>query len=163
MKKVAIMMGILLGIWSCPKKETVSPEAPAKERVEEVTPEEKIEIEKEKEEVIIELQRIHFDFDKATIRKDAAEILKRNAEILKKYPKIKILIEGHCDERGTNEYNLALGQRRAEAAKRFLVDLGISPDRIETVSYGEEKPLDPGHDESAWAKNRRAEFVIIEK
>ena len=90
-------------------------------------------------------------------------ILKENAELLKKYPKVKIQIEGHCDERGTNEYNLALGERRANSTKNYLVSLGISPDRISTISYGEEKPLDPGHNEEAWAKNRRAHTIITAK
>jgi peptidoglycan-associated lipoprotein len=164
MKKVVIMGGILLLMCSCPKKKAVSPEITTKEEPP-TAPEVTVKPGKPEiiEEIQKQLQRIHFDFDKATIRNDAAEILKRNAEILKKYPNIRIVIEGHCDERGTNEYNLALGQRRAEAAKKYLVNLGISPERIETVSYGEERPLDPGHDESAWAKNRRAEFVVIEK
>jgi len=72
-------------------------------------------------------------------------------------------VEGHCDERGTNEYNLALGERRANAAKRYLLSLGISSDRISSISYGEEKPLDPGHNEEAWAKNRRGHFIILSK
>lgn len=109
------------------------------------------------------LKDIHFDFDKYNIRPGDAEILKENASILKKFPNLKIQIEGHCDERGTNEYNLALGERRANSAKNYLISLGISPDRISTISYGEERPLDPGHNEEAWAKNRRAHFVIISK
>jgi peptidoglycan-associated lipoprotein len=92
-----------------------------------------------------------------------AEILKENAALLHKYPKVKIQIEGHCDERGTNEYNLALGERRANSTRNYLISLGISPDRISTISYGEERPLDPGHNEEAWAKNRRAHFVILSK
>ncbi|MGQ9646168.1 MAG: peptidoglycan-associated lipoprotein Pal [Thermodesulfobacteriota bacterium] len=106
---------------------------------------------------------IHFDFDKYDIRPGDAEILKENAALLMKYPKVKIQIEGHCDERGTNEYNMALGERRANAAKRYLISLGISSDRISTISYGEERPLDPGHNEEAWAKNRRGHFVILSK
>lgn len=109
------------------------------------------------------LKDIHFDFDKYNIRHGDAEILKENAEILKKFPNLKIQIEGHCDERGTNEYNLALGERRANSAKNYLISLGISADRLTTISYGEERPLDPGHNEEAWAKNRRAHFVIISK
>ena len=103
---------------------------------------------------------IHFDFDKATLTSEAREILKRKAKWLEENPDASIVIEGHCDERGTTEYNLALGDRRAKAAKDFLVDLGISASRIDTISYGEERPLDPGHNEAAWAKNRRAHFVI---
>ena len=109
------------------------------------------------------LKDIHFDFDKFDIRPGNAVILKENAEILKKYLKVKIQIEGHCDERGTNEYNLALGERRANSTKNYLVSLGISPDRISTISYGEEKPLDPGHNEEAWGKNRRAHTVILSR
>ena len=109
------------------------------------------------------LKDIHFDFDKYHIRPQDVEILKENAEILKKFSSLKIQIEGHCDERGTNEYNLALGERRANSAKNYLISLGISPDRISTISYGEERPLDPGHNEEAWAKNRSAHFVILSK
>lgn len=109
------------------------------------------------------LKTIHFDFDKYDIRPKDAEILKENAAVLKKYPNLKIQIEGHCDERGTEAYNLALGERRANSTKNYLISLGIAPDRITTISYGEERPLDPGHNEEAWAKNRRAQFVIIAK
>jgi peptidoglycan-associated lipoprotein len=109
------------------------------------------------------LKDIHFDFDKYDILPEDAQILKENAALLSKYPQVKIQVEGHCDERGTNEYNLALGERRANAAKKYLVSLGISTDRISSISYGEEKPLDTGHDEEAWAKNRRGHFVILSK
>jgi peptidoglycan-associated lipoprotein len=109
------------------------------------------------------LKDVHFDFDKYDIRPEDAGILKENAALLMNYPKVKIQVEGHCDERGTNEYNLALGERRANAVKKYLVSLGISTDRISSISYGEEKPLDPGHNEEAWAKNRRGHFVILSK
>lgn len=109
------------------------------------------------------LKGIHFDFDKYNIRPDDAEILKQNAAVLKKFPAVKIQVEGHCDERGTNEYNLALGERRASSAKKYLITLGIDERRISTISYGEEKPLDPGHIEEAWTKNRRAEFIVLTK
>ena len=109
------------------------------------------------------LKDIHFDFDKYDIRPGDTEILKENGTLLKKYPKVKIQIEGHCDERGTVEYNLALGERRANSTKKYLTSLGISPDRISTISYGKEKPLDPGHNEEAWAKNRRAHTIILSK
>ena len=109
------------------------------------------------------LKDINFDYDKYDIRPKDAEILKENAALLSKYPKVKIQIEGHCDERGTNEYNLALGERRANSAKKYLVSVGIATDRISIISYGEEKPLDPGHNEEAWAKNRRDHFVILSK
>lgn len=109
------------------------------------------------------LKPIHFDFDKYNIRPDDAEILKQNAAVLKKFPAVKIQIEGHCDERGTSEYNLALGERRASSVKRYLVSLGVDQKRISTISYGKERPLDPNQNEEAWTKNRRAEFIILSK
>ncbi len=105
---------------------------------------------------------VQFEFDSAKLSMDAQDILRRKAEWLKENPRAKIIIEGHCDERGTNEYNLALGDRRAFSAKSFLVDLGIAASRLTTVSYGEERPIDSHADEDAWAKNRRAHFVIKE-
>ena len=103
---------------------------------------------------------IHFEFDKASLLPEAQEILKEKAQWLQKNAGVSAIIEGHCDERGTNEYNIALGDRRAESAKKFLINLGIAGSRLEAISYGEEKPVDPGHNENAWAKNRRAHFVI---
>lgn len=105
-------------------------------------------------------QDIHFDYDKALIREDAKQILANVADYLKKNRGAKLVIEGHCDERGTPEYNMALGDRRAEAARAYLASLGIAASAVSTVSLGKEKPLDPGHDESAWAKNRRAHFLL---
>jgi peptidoglycan-associated lipoprotein len=109
------------------------------------------------------LKDIHFDFDKYDFRPMDAEILMENAALLKKRPSMKVQIEGYCDERGTEEYNLALGERRANSTKKSLVSLGISPDRISTISYGEERPLDPRHNEEAWARNRRAHTIILSK
>jgi len=109
------------------------------------------------------LKDVHFDFDKYSIQPKEAEILKENSALLRKYPGMKFQIEGHCDERGTGEYNLALGERRANSAKKFLVSLGIEPGRISTISYGEERPFDQAHSEDAWTKNRRAHFVILKK
>jgi peptidoglycan-associated lipoprotein len=109
------------------------------------------------------LKDIHFDFDKYDIRPGDTEILKENAALLTKHPTVKIQIEGHCDEKGTVEYNLALGERRANSTKKYLTSLGISPDRISTISYGKERPADPGHNEEAWAKNRRAHTIILSK
>jgi peptidoglycan-associated lipoprotein len=103
---------------------------------------------------------INFDFDSSIIRPDAREILKVNADFLLKNRISSIVIEGHCDERGTAEYNMALGQRRAQETKKYLVNLGIKESTIRTISYGEERPLDPGNTEEAWAKNRRAHFLI---
>jgi peptidoglycan-associated lipoprotein len=109
------------------------------------------------------LKDIHFDFDRYDIRPADAAILKENAALLNKFTNVKIQIEGHCDERGTVEYNLALGERRATSAKNYLVSLGVSSVRISTISYGEEKPLDPSHNEEAWAKNRRAHTLVTAK
>ncbi len=105
-------------------------------------------------------QPIYFDFDSYVIRPDMMERMEYNARVMQEHPDIKVEIQGNCDERGTNEYNLALGEKRAKAARDYLINMGISPDRISIVSLGEEKPLDPGHNEEAWAKNRRDDFVI---
>ena len=133
--------------------------------MEELKAKEEAEKRKKLEEEIKEFEStmIHFDFDKADLKPEAREILKKKAEWLLKHPEFNVRIEGYCDERGTEEYNLALGQRRAEAAKRYLIELGVSPDRITTISYGEENPIDPRHCEEAWAKNRRDEFKLIRR
>ncbi len=104
---------------------------------------------------------IHFDYDKSNIRPDDAATLDQKVAILQANPEARIRINGHCDERGSDEYNLALGNRRAQSAKQYLVSHGIDAGRIETQSWGEEKPLVDGHDESAWSQNRRDEFEII--
>jgi len=109
------------------------------------------------------LKDVFYDFDKADVREDQRDALAKDSDWLKKYPTIRFRIEGHCDERGTREYNLALGERRASAAKEYLASLGIDSSRMETVSYGKERPFDPGHDEAAWAKNRRAHFLVTAK
>jgi peptidoglycan-associated lipoprotein len=105
------------------------------------------------------LQTIYFDYDKYNLKSEAKNGLSSNAKTLADNPDVTVLIEGHCDERGTVEYNLALGEKRARAARDYLVDLGIKPERIRTISYGEERPVDPGHSETAWSKNRRADFA----
>ncbi len=107
-----------------------------------------------------ESTHIYFDFDKADIKAEAKPVLEKKAEFLRANGAYKVMIEGHCDERGTNEYNMALGDRRAKAAMKYLNALGISADRMSTISYGEERPADPGHNEAAWAKNRRSEFKL---
>lgn len=104
-----------------------------------------------------------FPYDSYVLSQEARALLQEKARFLQQNPELKTLIEGHCDERGTKEYNLALGDRRAQAAKRYLTGLGIAPDRMKTVSYGKERPLYPGHNEEAWAKNRRAHFALQEK
>jgi peptidoglycan-associated lipoprotein len=103
---------------------------------------------------------VYFYYDSAALTPAAQEILKKHAAILQKYSDVSITLEGNCDERGTNEYNLALGERRAESAQKFLTDLGIAASRLKTVSYGEEKPVDPNHNEDAWSKNRRTHLVV---
>lgn len=109
------------------------------------------------------LQKIYFDFDSYLLSQAARDILYRNAEWLLKNPSVKAQIEGHCDERGSDEYNLALGESRAKSALNYLKVLGVPAERLSVISYGKEKPAEPGHDEAAWAKNRRAEFVILAK
>lgn len=106
-----------------------------------------------------EVRDAYFDYDKADLRPDARTALTKTAEFLKNYPQIKVTIEGHCDERGSTEYNLGLGDRRASAVKQFLVSLGISADRLSTVSYGKEKPFCMESNESCWQQNRRGHFV----
>ncbi len=181
MKKLLVLVSILALLFSvsaCKKKVTVTPPPPPpveeKPKAEpekvptikepELTEEEIFRM-KSLEELNREspLQRIHFDFDKYFIRDDMKPILEKNAEWLKKFPSVKILIEGHCDERGTEEYNMALGEKRAKSTMNYLISLGISPEKIKIISYGKSRPLDPGHNEEAWALNRRADFVIIEK
>jgi len=109
----------------------------------------------------LQIPDVHFDFDKYNLKPEAQAILKAGAPAYLKYREYKLVVEGHCDERGTVEYNLALGDKRAVEAAKYLVDLGIEKERMKTISYGKEMPLDKGHDEAAWAKNRRAHFVIV--
>lgn len=156
MKKILTIMLVLtlfnMLFVGCPKKvvkeEVIPP--PEEEEVEKPVPPE--------EKPALILKTINFDFDKYDIRPPDAEILKKNAELLEEYPEAKIIIEGHCCPIGTNEYNLGLGHRRASSAKEYLIKLGISADRIETISYGEEKPITTSPDE--YWKNRRAEFKV---
>ncbi len=105
-------------------------------------------------------ENVHFAFDSAALSPRAQDVLKRKAVWLNDNPGVTVVIEGHCDERGTPEYNMALGERRAESARAYLVDTGVSSSRLRTTSYGEEKPLDPRSNEEAWAKNRRGQFRI---
>lgn len=115
-----------------------------------------------KAEAVAELKSvtIHFAFDSYDLSQEARDILSLKANIMRKYDDVNVVIEGHCDERGTEEYNLALGERRARAAYQHLVILGVDPVRMSIVSFGEERPVDPAHNETAWEKNRRAEFVV---
>jgi peptidoglycan-associated lipoprotein len=106
---------------------------------------------------------VYFDFDKYDLRADSRQRLEKNAAFMKDYPNFVFGLEGHCDERGTNEYNLALGERRASAAKSYLVSLGVDEGRIRTISYGEERPFCTDHHEGCWSRNRRGHFVITGK
>ena len=103
---------------------------------------------------------VYFDFDKSSLLPEAQDILSDKAKWIRDNPDVSVIIEGHCDERGTIEYNLALGDRRAESARAFLIDLGVLSTRLKTISYGEERPADQGHNKKAWTENRRAHFVI---
>ena len=107
------------------------------------------------------LEPVYFEFDQWSIREDQKEVMAKNAEWIKANPNTKVRLEGHCDERGTAEYNLALGQKRADAVKTFLEGLGISGQRMSSISYGEERPLDPAHNEAAWVKNRRVDILPV--
>jgi peptidoglycan-associated lipoprotein len=107
------------------------------------------------------LKRIRFDFDKYDLRDDAVRTLGDNAARIKEHSGFKVRIEGHCDERGTVEYNLALGEKRARAAREYLSSIGVPAGRMRIISFGKERPLDPGHNESAWAENRRDEFIFL--
>jgi peptidoglycan-associated lipoprotein len=109
----------------------------------------------------LQIADVNFDYNMYNLRPEAQDILKKGAPAYLKYRDYKLVVEGHCDERGTAEYNLALGEKRATEAAKYLADLGIEKERIKTISYGKEMPLDQGHDDAAWAKNRRAHFVIF--
>ena len=104
---------------------------------------------------------VYFDFDKSDIRPDMRAILDAKARFLQGFPSIRVQVEGHCDERGTVEYNIALGHRRSQSSRDYLVSLGVNPSRVDTVSYGEERPADSRSNEAGWAKNRRAKFNVI--
>ncbi|MCP4608227.1 MAG: peptidoglycan-associated lipoprotein Pal [Planctomycetes bacterium] len=103
---------------------------------------------------------VYFDLDKYNLVADAKTALENNAQVLKDNPAVMVKIEGHCDERGTVEYNLSLGEKRANAAKDYMIDLGVNASRIDVISYGKERPADNGHNEAAWSKNRRAAFIV---
>ena len=160
------LVALLGGTVGCSKKATSSgtvsspvSELPQEERQPVGTPAEKPD-ERAPERSSLELQDVFFDFDKHNLKAGAQASLAENARMLQEYPEARILIEGHCDERGTREYNLALGDQRARVARDYLLRYGISAMRIETVSYGEERPFVMGHSEAAWVLNRRAHFVI---
>lgn len=134
----------------------VPPAEPTKLQEGEITDETIVEITRQ-------LQPVFYDYNRSDIREDQIQALQNNARVLKQFGAANALIEGHCDERGTDEYNLALGERRAKAAKDYLVSLGIADGRINTISYGESKPFAEGHDDGAWQQNRRAHFVAVKQ
>ncbi len=168
----------LLCMAGCAKKETVmesstqpqkevKQETPAPAPPPEVKPAPPVETAKpepQQKPVAVEapkaLEDIYFDFDEDVLKPEARKILVAHAGWLAGNRDYRVTIEGNCDERGTEEYNLALGQRRADAAKKYLMDLGVDANRISTISYGEDRPVDPGHNEEAWAKNRNDHFVL---
>ncbi|WP_456369771.1 peptidoglycan-associated lipoprotein Pal [Thermodesulfatator atlanticus] len=143
-----------------------SPEAPSFEEVG-LEPKSAAWVDAHREELLIygrstrPFKAIFFDFDSYAIRDDMKERLMENARYLLEHPEIRVELQGNCDERGSSEYNLALGERRALAVKRYLLNLGVPEGQLTTVSFGEERPLDPRHNEEAWALNRRVDFVII--
>ena len=180
---LAIVSGLVLSVGGCAKKKAATDGAAMEERAPqpgepgyEKIYEESMAAKQEaldaqaaamgKEHEVLEgrtsapLLPIYFDFDKSNIKQDQRVRLEKNADYLKQNPAAKVRIEGNCDERGTSEYNMALGERRAINAKKYLVNLGIHGDRVHTISYGEEKPLLHGHDEFSWAQNRRDDFII---
>lgn len=112
-------------------------------------------------EVQRQLEKVYFDFDSSDLSESARRTLTNNAQVITRNPLVKVRVEGHCDERGSDEYNLAIGERRAKAAARYLEALGVGTGRISTLSFGKEKPADPGHDEAGWAKNRRDDFIVV--
>jgi peptidoglycan-associated lipoprotein len=167
-----LLLVALLSFWGCPKKaevasapEAEAPGGPQKEIVTQPatpSPESARQGEEMKEgagTAAQALKPIYFDFDKSFIRDDAKAVMKANAAWLKAHPNVKIRIEGNCDEKGTKEYNQALGQRRAASAEKYLVDLGVSSKRISLISYGKEKPVCTESTENCWQKNRRDDFV----
>ena len=167
---VSLMM-LLSVLTFCSKKVAkLEPTSEAKERqpvqapvIETPEVEEKEVMVTEETPIKLSLRDINFDFDKSDLRSDAREMLAEHARKLQKTPKAKVMIEGHCDERGTIEYNIALGERRAFAVKTYLVNFGVDAARLSTISYGKERPLDNRSNEEAWAKNRRAAFVVEDK
>ncbi len=167
-----LIVGLLLSFGCAKKKVTPTQElpppptqpTPAEEIVEpEVQPEEvpePVQEETPEEKVAAQLQDVFFAFDDYSLTEKARTSLAHDAKVLAENPSVNILIEGHCDERGTVEYNLALGEKRALSAKNYLENYGLDAARVSIISYGKEHPFDPGHNEEAWAKNRRAHFVI---
>ena len=165
---LVLLLPVALLLSGCPKKPEVQTAAPAAVAPEPVVVEEE-EVVVVEEEVVVEteegpvtIQDVFFDFDKSVIRPDAREALDEDISVLYENPGLRVVMEGHSDERGTNEYNLALGERRAKAVRDYLMAGGVDSDRISTISYGEERPFCLGHGETAWQCNRRGHFVVVE-
>ncbi len=158
---------LCLIVSACAKKQTVTPEDVNDQTGTEESVENNFSQEPSIRGVEVEnvsaLETVHFAFDSSAISDDVLAVLENNVKYLKDNPKVKVVIEGHCDERGTTEYNLALGQKRAVKVKEIYVQLGIKAKRIVTMSYGKEMPIDKRHNEAAWAKNRRAETKVMKK
>ncbi|MCX6601144.1 MAG: peptidoglycan-associated lipoprotein Pal [bacterium] len=160
-----LVIALAVAVTGCKKKMPPEAPPPPPPKVEEVAPpapdttgqaarEQQANMDADRARIVT----VYFEYDKSEVRADQRDRIATNAEIFRRWTDWRLSIEGNCDERGTVEYNLALGERRAMAAKQALVAAGIEAARVSTVSYGEERPADPGHDETAWAKNRRAEF-----
>ncbi len=174
MKKITVVLGLLaisgLTIAGCAKKETVKPEQqpPAAQTATQTAeqPAATAQVQQPVEKSIADIQKefltIHFDFNKYNIRPDAKTILEDNAKVLSVNPNVNVQIAGYCDNRGSVEYNLALGEKRAQAAKDYLVTLGVAPGRLSTISYGKSDPINTANNEKAWAENRRDEFHIAQ-
>lgn len=153
----AVFYSLLTVLTGCAKKKIVKPPEPVYQAVEKAVEEPSLRGKEYKK--VAQLETVYFDYDDATLRSDARNILAANAKWLKENKDVEIIVEGHCDERGTTDYNIALGDRRAKSVRSYLMKLGIKGNRVATISYGEERPDNTGHDEAAWSKNRRAEIL----
>ena len=160
-KQVNISEGVKPPVEEVKEEVVVAEEAP-KEAVVEIVEEKGMSPELSRKVEEFEATNIYFDFDKSNLKPEAQRTLKKKAEFLRVNPSFRVLIAGNCDNRGTEEYNLALGERRADSAKKYLMALGISGDRIKTISYGELRPADPANNEKAWALNRRDTFDLFQ-
>lgn len=158
-KTLLIVLAMTLALVAC-KKNPPSVVQPAPVSVAPTESPDDVTAPKAVQDMVANFSRVYFPFDRATLDTDAKAALRSNAEIMLESTDLKVEVQGHADERGTTDYNLALGQKRADAVVRFLSSQGVSPSRLTTISYGEERPLDGSSSEIAWSKNRRAEFRI---